>query len=137
MGKKIIFWVVGVCLLLVVSCAKSGYRDGVYSGKSGPDDTGAYGEVSVTVSSGKITECRFVTWQKDGSVKDENYGKVNGEISNADYYNKAQLAVCAMEQYARELVEKKELNKIDAVSGATIAYDQFTEAVIEALGAAR
>jgi major membrane immunogen (membrane-anchored lipoprotein) len=42
-----------------------------------------------------------------------------------------------MEQYAREMVEKQEINKIDAVSGATIAYDQFTEAVIEALGTAK
>jgi major membrane immunogen (membrane-anchored lipoprotein) len=137
MIKNSIFLVVVVCLLAVISCAKTGYKDGVYSAVSSPDDTGAYGEVSLTVSEGKITWCRFVTWQKDGSVKDENYGKVNGEISNTDYYNKAQLAVGAMEQYAHELVEKQEINKIDAVSGATIAYDQFTEAVIEALGAAK
>jgi major membrane immunogen (membrane-anchored lipoprotein) len=137
MKKNIIFCLAVVCLLVVVSCAKSGYRDGVYSAVSSPDDTGAYGEASITVSGGKITACRFVTWQKVGSVKDENYGKVNGEISNVDYYSKAQLAVRAMEQYARELVEKQEINKIDAVSGATIAYDQFTEAVVEVLGAAK
>jgi major membrane immunogen (membrane-anchored lipoprotein) len=132
--KKIIFCLVVVCLVAAASCSKSGYKDGVYSGRSSPDDSGDFGEVNITVSEGKITGCRFVTWQKDGSVKDENYGKVNGEISNTDYYNKAQLAVRAMDQYARELVEKQELNKIDSVSGATIAYDQFTEAVIEALG---
>jgi major membrane immunogen (membrane-anchored lipoprotein) len=136
MKNIFVLFVVCFLVLLAAACGKSAYKDGVYSGISSPDDTGAYGEVSLTVAGGKITVCRFLTWQKDGSVKDENYGKVNGEISNADFYNKAQLAVRAMDQYARELIEKQALNKIDAVSGATIAYNQFTEAVVNALEAA-
>jgi major membrane immunogen (membrane-anchored lipoprotein) len=119
--------------LLLASCAKTGYRDGVYTGASGADDTGAWGEVTVTIGEGNISDCRFVTFQKDGTVKGENYGKVNGEISNRDFYEKAQLAVRAMETYARELVEKKRLDRVDAVSGATIAYNQFNEAVLSAL----
>jgi major membrane immunogen (membrane-anchored lipoprotein) len=133
----LLFYIIGV-MLLPASCARTAaYRDGVYAGRSGADDTGAYGEVSITIAEGRIAECRFVTWQKDGSVKDENYGKVNGEISNPDYYNKAQLAVRAMDRYARDLTEKQNLKDIDAVSGATIAYDQFIEAVENALGAAK
>ncbi|MDR3338044.1 MAG: FMN-binding protein [Treponema sp.] len=139
MNRNSVFCLRAVCLaaLLSVSCGKSAYQDGTYTGVSSPDDTGAYGEVTITVSGGKISRCDFLTWQKNGGVKDENYGKVNGEISNADYYAKAQLAVRAMDQYARDLVEKQALNKIDAVSGATIAYNQFTEAVSEALGKAK
>jgi major membrane immunogen (membrane-anchored lipoprotein) len=109
----------------------------VYEGKSGADDTGAWGEVSITISGGKPADCVFITRQKDGAVKDENYGKVNGEISNQDFYAKAQLAVRAMEQYAKEYIAKQELTKIDAVSGATIAYNQFLEAAEEALDKAR
>jgi major membrane immunogen (membrane-anchored lipoprotein) len=136
--KKIIFGVFIVCVMVLpVSCGKTAYKDGVYSGKSSPDDTGAYGEVTVTVSGGKIAGCRFVTWQKDGAVKDENYGKVNGEVSNADYYNKAQRAVRAMAQYARDFAEKGALSAVDAVSGATVAYNQFTEAVDNALAASK
>ncbi|MDR1862897.1 MAG: FMN-binding protein, partial [Treponema sp.] len=79
-------------LMLLGGCGKGGYRDGVYTGKSGADDTGAWGEVTLTIAGGEITGCGFVTWQKDGSVKDGDYGKINGEISNQVYYDKAQLA---------------------------------------------
>jgi hypothetical protein len=39
-----------------------------------------------------------------GAVKDAGYGKINGEVSNQDYYNKAQLVVAAMDQYARSVL---------------------------------
>jgi major membrane immunogen (membrane-anchored lipoprotein) len=115
--------------LLFSGCSGARYEDGVYSGRSGADDTGAYGEVTLTVSGGKLAGCRFLTWQKDGTVKDENYGKINGEIANPDFYDKAQLAVRAMASYERQYEETGDLKKIDAVSGATIAYNQFLEAV--------
>jgi major membrane immunogen (membrane-anchored lipoprotein) len=111
----------------------SDYQDGTYVGKSSEDEDGAYGEVTITVEGGKIADCVYVTWQKDGTIKDENYGKVNGEISNQEFYDKAQLAVDAMEGYARQLAETGNLSDVDAVSGATISYDQFVEAVENAL----
>ena len=118
---------------LLAGCGGRSYRDGIYSGRSGTDDTGAWGEVTITIAGARITDCRFITRQKDGTVKDENYGKVNGEISNQDFYNKAQLAVRAMDRYAGDLTEKQRLKDIDIVSGATIAYNQFVEAVENAL----
>jgi major membrane immunogen (membrane-anchored lipoprotein) len=123
--------------LLLSACGKAAYRDGSYTGSSGADDTGAYGTVTITIGGGKITACEYVTWQKDGTIKDENYGKVNGEISNQTYYDKAQLAVAAMEQYAAQYLETQDLQKLDAVSGATIAYNQFIESVDDALEKAR
>ncbi|MDR2184461.1 MAG: FMN-binding protein [Treponema sp.] len=126
-----------VSMALLAGCGERSYRDGVYSGKSSADDTGAWGEVTITIAGARITGCQFITRQKDGTVKDENYGKVNGEISNQDYYNKAQLAVRAMDQYAGDLTEKQRLKDIDTVSGATIAYNQFIEAVENALETAR
>ncbi|MDR0597021.1 MAG: FMN-binding protein [Treponema sp.] len=120
-------------VLLAAGCGKAEYKDGVYAGKSGVDDTGAWGEVTVTITGGRVAGCEFITRQKDGTVKDEDYGKVNGEISNRDFYEKAQLAVRAMEQYARVYREAGDLGKVEAVSGATIAYDQFAEAVEAAL----
>jgi major membrane immunogen (membrane-anchored lipoprotein) len=126
----------GLCLALT-SCAKPAYKDGSYSGKSGEDDTGAWGEVSITITEGRVSICTFLTYQKDGSIKDDNYGKVNGEISNQSYYDKAQLAVRAMEQYADTFRRTGNLKDIDAVSGATIAWNQFNEAAGKALAAAR
>jgi major membrane immunogen (membrane-anchored lipoprotein) len=118
---------------VMAGCGTPDYKDGTYAGKSGPDDQGAYGEVTLTISDGKIAACRFVTRQKEGTIKGEDYGKVNGEISNQSYYDKAQLAVRAMEQYARDLSGTGNLEDVQAVSGATIAYDQFREAVESAL----
>jgi major membrane immunogen (membrane-anchored lipoprotein) len=125
-------------VILLAGCSSSpAYQSGSYVGRSGLDDTGAYGEVTLVIDGdSRITDCRFVTWQADGAIKDEDYGKVNGEISNQDFYDKAQLAVAAMEQYARQYVEVQQLSDVDAVSGATIAYNQFIEAVEDALAQA-
>jgi major membrane immunogen (membrane-anchored lipoprotein) len=123
--------------MLFAGCGKQAYQDGVYSGQSEADDTGAWGEVTLTIAGGRTTGCGFLTRQKDGAVKDENYGKVNGEISNRDFYDKAQLAVRAMAQYARQYQETGDIKKVDAVSGATIAYNQFLEAVENALEKAK
>jgi major membrane immunogen (membrane-anchored lipoprotein) len=131
MKKK--YFLSALLMLLLAGCGKTVLKDGVYSGRSEADDTGAYGEVELTIAAGKITDCSFVTWQKDGTIKGADYGKVNGEISNQAYYDKAQLAVRAMEAYARQYVSAQDLKAVDAVSGATIAYDQFREAVGEAL----
>jgi major membrane immunogen (membrane-anchored lipoprotein) len=134
--KKIFILAICGAALLFYACSKTSYQDGTYSGKSALDDTGAWGEVTLTLKDGKVSDCVFITRQKDGSIKDENYGKVNGEISNQDFYGKAQLAVRAMEQYRQQFMETQSLKKLDAVSGATIAYNQFIEATELALEAA-
>jgi major membrane immunogen (membrane-anchored lipoprotein) len=115
------------------SCGKAQYRNGTFSGRSSTDDTGAWGEVTVAIQDGKIIGCTFVTYEKSGTVKGADYGKVNGEISNRAFYDKAQLAVRAMRTYAKELPLKQDLKAVDAISGATIAYNQFNEAVLMAL----
>jgi major membrane immunogen (membrane-anchored lipoprotein) len=135
--KKIIFGLMTAAVLLAAGCGKAAYKDGTYTGRSGEDDTGAWGEVTLSVTAGKVSACEFVTWQKDGTVKDENYGKVNGEISNRDFYDKAQLAVAAMEEYAAGYLKTGNVKDVEAVSGATIAYNQFLEAVENALEQAK
>jgi major membrane immunogen (membrane-anchored lipoprotein) len=128
-------------LAMLTACSKGGgapltYADGVYTGQSGKDDAGAYGEVTIVIEDGAPVSCEFVTWQADGSIKDEEYGKVNGEITNKDFYDKAQLAVEAMEVYETQYVEVKDIEGVDAISGATISHGQFVEAVTKALSEA-
>ncbi|MDR2376643.1 MAG: FMN-binding protein [Treponema sp.] len=135
--KKIFFGFLVAAALLTGGCGKAAYKDGSYTGRSGEDDTGAWGEVSLGITGGKISACEFITRQKDGTVKDENYGKVNGEISNRDFYDKAQLAVAAMKTYAAAYQRTGSLKDVEAVSGATIAYNQFLEAVENALEKAK
>lgn len=123
--------------------AKS-YKDGTYTGQSsvftnddGTDEGNGYGEVTLTISGGKITACEYKTYTVDGDLKDEDYGKQDGEIKNRDYYNKAQKALAAASTYAEELVSyggTTDIKKnVDAISGATINYDHFLEAVDAAL----
>jgi major membrane immunogen (membrane-anchored lipoprotein) len=121
----------------LANCTGPAYRDGAWTGKSEEDDTGAWGEITITIERGAVSGCLFITRQKDGTVKAEDYGKINGEISNPDYYEKAQLAVRAMKRYAQQYAETGRLDVVDSISGATIAYNQFMEAAETALKAAR
>ena len=59
-----------------------------------------------------------------------------GSIANKDYYNKAQKANAARDEYAKMLVANGSLDEIDAISGATINYNEFVEAVESALSQA-
>ena len=146
MNRKLLalFCVLTLALPALAGCGGSaGYADGTYEGRSemyedneGGDGDG-YGVVSLTISGGVITECTFSTFQLDGSPKDAEYGKEGGVVANQDYYNKAQRAVQACDEYARQLAETGDLKKVDAVSGATINYNQFQDAVKDALNKAK
>lgn len=129
----------------LTACGSSAakYKDGTYEGKSqvyeGDEDGNGdgYGVVTLTVQDNKITGCQYLTYQTDGTLKDENYGKKDGEIANADFYNKAQKAVLACGKYAAQYAESGDLAKVDAISGATISYHEFQEAVEDALSKAK
>ena len=127
-----------------VGCGSgANYKDGTYTSRSaeyisGSEDeeeseANGYGEIEITISGGAITECKFATYQLDGTPKDEDYGKVDGEIKNRDFYNKAQRARAACDNYAQQLKAKGSLDAVDAISGATINYDEFKEAASAAL----
>ena len=110
-------------------------QSSVYEAMSDEEDEGGegYGEVTITIKDNVITACEFTTYMPDGTVKDAEYGKENGEIANQDYYNKAQRAVKGSQNYAEQLAAKGKLEEVDAVTGATISYNEFNEAVELAL----
>ena len=133
-----------MALSLLTACGGSAnYADGTYTGTSsvyeGDDDgSGAgYGVATLTIQGGAITACTFETFEPDGTLKDEDYGKQNGEIANRDFYNKAQRAVQASAQYGDRLVAAGSLKDVDAISGATISFSEFQEAVEDALNQAK
>ncbi|MBR6156838.1 MAG: FMN-binding protein [Lachnospiraceae bacterium] len=143
--KKRVLAVVLSSIVLLAGCGDSvSYKDGTYVGKSsvfesedGSDDGNGYGEVTITISGGQITDCVYKTYEVDGTEKGEDYGKEDGRIANKDYYNKAQKANAACAEYAKMLVQNGQLKGIDAISGATINYNEFCEAVNDALGKAQ
>ena len=129
----------------LAGCAGGGgavsYKDGTYTGQSevyedSDDGNGnGYGVATVTIKDGAITDCTFETYELDGNKKDENYGvSLSG---NQNKYTKAQNAVKACPEYAKALVEAGSLDGVDTISGATVNYDQFCEAVDDALAQAR
>ena len=145
--KRVLPALLAAALLLVLTaCGGSkSYADGTYEGISGDeaaldweDQAGGdgYGVANVTIEGGVITGCTFAIFEPDGTQKDAEYGKSGGQITSQDYYNKAQRAVLACDRYAEELVRTGSPDKVDAVSGATICYEQFQAAVRAALDAA-
>jgi major membrane immunogen (membrane-anchored lipoprotein) len=108
--------------------------DGEFSAESAPDEEGAIGQVTITVTDGAVSAATFEVYQEDGTAKDSDYGKdSSGHVANPDYYRKAQAAVAAFDVYAAQLVEVGLPQDVDVVSGATWAHDQFVEAAVEAL----
>lgn len=133
--KHLGLWLSFLLFIFLTACQTQdvSLKDGTFEGVSSKDDEGAYGKVKIIINNEKIEEVEFQTIQKDGSIKDSEYGKRNGTIVDQNFYNKAQLAVNAMKNYGQELEEKQSLDEVEVISGATISYNQFKEAVEAAL----
>lgn len=136
--------ILAVTAVILAGCGgEVKYSDGTYTGRSSvyegdEDGSGAgYGEITITISGGVITDSVFLTYEPDGTLKDEDYGKQDGEVANRDFYNKAQRAVLASTKYGETLSEKGDASEVDVISGATISYGEFKEAVADALSKAR
>ena len=114
------------------------YADGTYTGRSEDheeDESGngaGYGEVVIVIENNEIVSCEFTMYELDGTVKDETYGSGLSQENRL----KAQKAVQSAPKYAEMLVEGGSLDDVDAISGATISYSEFVEAVNDALSQA-
>lgn len=110
-------------------------KDGTYSAESSRDDKLGYSKLTLTIQDHKITDAKFEGVDLFGNVKNEDYGSLTGKDS-ADY-KKAQVAVKAINDYPKQLLETQNLGKVDAISGATISYGQFVETAQKAVAEAR
>ena len=114
-------------------------KDGTYvekastDGASGEGADGSYAQLTLTIKNHKIAAAKYEGYLKDGKLKDKEYGKTNGKAENKVFYNKAQLAVNANHTFAENLVKTQNMNKVDAISGATYSYKAFFEAGQHAL----
>jgi major membrane immunogen (membrane-anchored lipoprotein) len=143
MKKKFLLFFGMLCFSVCAftGCGSKNYADGTYTGQSSvyeSDDSNGngYGVVTLTIKDNAVTECTYETYEPDGTLKDSDYGMQDGEIANRDYYNKAQKAIVACEKYANQLVETNDVGEVDAITGATINYNNFKEAVKDALSKA-
>ena len=111
---------------------KSGYKDGVYEGEYQAAD-GENTRVVLTIKDGRIVDCVLEARDDMGNIKDENHGK----DGSAEDYRRAQRAVREMKKYPALLIEHQDMDKFDALTGASITYSAMREAVKEALGKAK
>lgn len=128
--------IAAAALLFLSACSNPEYRDGSFDGKSSPDEDGGVAHVTVTLKDSRIVACDFQTYEADGRLKDENYASFARDSGNFGYYQRAQHAVEAMKAYQEQITALGTLKGIDKISGATISYNQFTEAVLNALAKA-
>ncbi len=114
---------------LDLSLDLSNSKDGIFEAESSLDKALGRGYISIEIQDHKIVNVNFSGKDVFGNDKDENYG---GDKDSPDY-KKAQVAVNAMKKYPAQLLETQSLEKVDAISGATISYEQFVETVHEAV----
>lgn len=122
-----------ICVLALLPACGKAYKDGTYEGRSTNDSRGAYGTVVLKIEGGKIASAEFVQYNADGTIKGEKYGEEAGE----ENYKLAQKALENSKQYPEQLVKTQDVEKVDAVTGATSSWKQFTEAARDALAKAR
>ncbi len=136
--KNKVFSLIFVLLLVftMTSCSSdsSALKDGTYEAKSSVDDSGGYAVVKLVIKNGEIDSVEYNSYDKKDQLKDDNYGKDTG---NDEFYKKAQKAVEGMKSYQKQINEKKKLELVEAVSGATVSYNQFEEAMQKALDLAK
>ena len=109
-------------------------KDGTYTANSSRDDKLGISQITISIENHKIIGVEFVGYDLFGNAKGDDYGSLTGKDSGD--YKKAQIAVKANSEYAKQLLETQSLDKVDAISGATISYDQFIESANTALNEA-
>lgn len=112
-------------------------KDGTYQAESSENSEYGHGKIAITIKDRKIESATYFGIDKDGTMKGEDYGRQSGETSDTPNYKKAQTAVKANATYSAQLIERQQPGKVDAISGATISYEQFIEAATKAIAAAK
>ena len=114
------------------------YVDGTYKATSSIKvDWGGSATVEIVVKDGKIASCVFTSYEENGKLKDGDYGKVDGIIKNMGLYKIAQNAVIQSNKYGDMLVQSQDIEKLDAISGATVSFGLFKDAVEQVMKEAR
>jgi major membrane immunogen (membrane-anchored lipoprotein) len=113
------------------------YKDGTYEGKSRAYYTGEpfWGSVQITLLNGSFSDIRFTI--RDSSLHET----FNGDYEKHFQGNPLYIQQCrndwnGVQTYPKKLSEIQNLDKIDAMSGATWSYNIFKASAKEALKSA-
>ncbi len=110
------------------------YRDGSYEGRSRSFYTSEpyWGSVHITIRNGSFTEINFMI--RDSNLHEtfnENYEK--HFQGNPEYIQQSRNDWKGVQTYPKKLGETQDIDKIDAMSGATWSCNIFKASVKEAL----
>ncbi len=136
--KKIVFLVFIIFIYLFIFAAKLNYKDGIYEGSSRSIYTGEYfyGISKITIEKDKITKVDFQILDKSSNIIfDDKYEKYYE--GNLLYIDQCRKNWKAMQIYPKKFLEAQDINKVDAISGATWAYNLFKSSLLEALEKAK
>lgn len=138
MKKTILLF--AVLLLSLTACTAKkevseqiAYNDGEYTAESSKDEWGGKLILHIKVQDGKIISCEQENLDGEGKEKGEDYGMVEGTATNPGLYKIAQSALENTRKYSDKLIETQDINRVDAISGATVSYNLFKEAASKAL----
>ena len=133
--KKIIIILILIILIgaggFFILKSPAAYHDGIYTAST----SGAFGDTKITleIKDGKILKCNLEAVDKEGNIKNENYGRNSGEKN----FQIAQTALAGTKKYPELLIEAQDVEKVDAISGATVSHREFVRLVQEALKKSR
>lgn len=120
------------------STSASSYKDGVYDVKTPLDNEKYYTEASVIIQEGKITSVDWTIYDSghDNKPFDKDYYHVMEQYSDL-YVQQAKDDWTGSRDYSDSLIETQDVDKVDAVSGATWTNIKFKEVVEMALNQAK
>ena len=126
-----------VVLLLFAFSADGPYKDGNYNGISRAIYTEEpyYGNAKITIENGKIIKVEFVV--RDSAKHeyfDDKYEKYFA--GNDEYIRQCRNDWKGINSYPDSLIKYQDIEKLDAISGATWSFNIFKASVEEALSAA-
>ena len=132
MIKKNIF--IFVAVLFLAYSPNKPYKDGEYSGTSRAIYTNEpyYGHIDITIKKGKIVKVEFSV--RDSSKHeyfDDKYEKYFA--GNDEYIQQCRNDWKGLQSYPDSLLKYQDIDKVDAISGATWSFNIFKASVQEAL----
>lgn len=133
----LILTVISLMLVPLAGCRTGqggAYKDGKYDYTSEPDNHGWKKAIEITVKDGKIDSAIYDEINKDTNMK---------KSEDTDYIEKWQMQVpdadpkAFYDRLGKSLVEKQDVEKVDTITGATQATNDFKTAASKALGNAK
>ncbi len=128
-------------LMQILSCHHTGgliYRDGTYKGESQSIYTAEsyYGITTIVIKNDLITAVQFTVLDKaKNEIFDEKYENHYKDIP--EYIQQCRNDWQGVQTYPGRLLKVQDINKVDAITGATWSYNLFRASLLSALTEAR